>query len=70
MLPLALNLHFSRVHFFTLVADAVTNTSKNHVTAKKLNHESRKNHAGAGGTRILRGSQTRALRAIIQVREH
>ena len=41
MLPLALNLHFSRVHFFTLVADAVTNAPKNHVTAKKLNHESR-----------------------------
>ena len=41
MLPLALNLHFSRVHFFTLVADALTKAPKNHVTAKKINLESR-----------------------------
>ena len=62
MLPLALNLHFSRVHFFTLVADALTNAPKNDVTAKKINLESRE-ILTEGGTRILRGSQTRALRA-------
>ena len=50
MLPLALNLHFSRVHFFTLVADAVTNAPKNHVTAKKINLESREIFGGGGGT--------------------
>ena len=49
MLPLALNLHFSRVHFFTLVADAVTNAPKNHVTAKKINLESREILTQQGG---------------------
>ena len=32
MLPLGLNLHFSRVHFATLVADAVQAAPKNRVT--------------------------------------
>ena len=41
MLPLKLNLHFSRVHFITLVADALTKAPKNDVTAKKINLESR-----------------------------
>ena len=31
MLPLGLNLHFSRVHFATLVADAVQAAPKNRV---------------------------------------
>ena len=31
MLPLGLKLHFSRVHFFTLVADAVQAAPKNRV---------------------------------------
>ena len=52
MLPLALNLHFSRVHFFTLVADALTNAPKNHVTTKKINLESREILTSGEGTLI------------------
>ena len=55
MLPLGLNLHFSRVHFATLVADAVQAAPKNRVTQASEQAQKSQNLAGGlGGTWILR----------------
>ena len=55
MLPLGLNLHFSRVHFATLVADAVQAAPKNRVD--RAYWQAQKSHKigrEGGGTWILR----------------
>ena len=54
MLPLGLKLHFSRVHFATLVADAVQAAPKNRVHRAYWQAQKSQNLAGAGGTWILR----------------
>ena len=54
MLPLGLNLHFSRVHFATLVADAVQAAPKNRVYRAYWQAQKSQNLAGLGGTWILR----------------
>ena len=54
MLPLGLNLHFSRVHFSTLVADAVQAAPRNRVTQASEQAQKSQNLAAAGGTWILR----------------
>ena len=55
MLPLGLKLHFSRVHFATLVADAVQAAPKNRVYRAYWQAQKSQNLAGGGtGTRILR----------------
>ena len=46
MLPLGLNLHFSRVHFATLVADAVQAAPKNRVTQAYWQAQKSQNLAG------------------------
>ena len=55
MLPLGLNLHFSRVHFATLVADAVQAAPKNRVTQAYWQAQKSQNLAERRrGTLILR----------------
>ena len=55
MLPLGLNLHFSRVHFATLVADAVQAAPTNRVYRAYWQAQNSQNLAGGGGgTWILR----------------
>ena len=49
MLPLGLNLHFSRVHFATLVADAVQAAPKNRVTQASEQAQKSQNLAGQEG---------------------
>ena len=50
MLPLGLNLHFSRVHFATLVADAVQAAPKNRVYRAYWQAQKSQNlAAGPGG---------------------
>ena len=66
MLPLGLNLHFSRVHFATLVADAVQAAPKNRVYRAYWQAQKSQNLAGGGrGHGFWGGSETRALRAKI-----
>ena len=48
MLPLGLNLHFSRDHFATLVADAVQEAPKNRVTQASEQAQNSQNLAGRG----------------------
>ena len=48
MLPLGLNLHFSRVHFATLVADAVQAAPKNRVHRAYWQAQKSQNLAGTG----------------------
>ena len=48
MLPLGLNLHFSRVHFATLVADAVQAAPKNRVYRAYWQAQKSQNLAGGG----------------------
>ena len=48
MLPLALNLHFSRVHFATLVADAVQAAPKNRVYRAYWQAQKSQNLEGRG----------------------
>ena len=50
MLPLGLNLHFSRVHFATLVADAVQAAPKNRVDRAYWQAQKSQNLAGWGDT--------------------
>ena len=59
MLPLGLNLHFSRVHFATLVADAVQAAPKNRVHRAYWQAQKSQNLAGAAGTWILRWFRNR-----------
>ena len=68
MLPLGLNLHFSRVHFATLVADAVQAAPKNRVYRAYWQAQKSQNLAEAGlGHGFWGGSETRALRAINEI---
>ena len=50
MLPLDLNLHFSRVHFATLVADAVQAAPKNRVYRAYWQAQKSQNLAGGWDT--------------------
>ena len=64
MLPLKINC--PRGDLAQLAADAVQAAPKNSVTQASWQAQKSQNLGGGGGTRILRGSQTRALRAKIK----